>query len=432
MNGSTSMRHDGVSGGDALDGPPSTGSVPSLSFEETASAFSTRSDMQLRKAFLLFGALSWSWLARLGIPLTSALLRARIPGVELAIRHTIFEQFCGGESIEQCQPTVESMGQHGVQSILDYSVEGEKTEAGFEATTNETLATIDWAAAHPHIPFSVFKVTGLARFGLLEKLNASASLDASEKAEWERVRERVLRICQRAHDRGVRIFLDGEETWIQDVIDGLAEEMAGRFNRERAIVYNTYQLYRTASLANLRAAIARGKAAGYFIGAKLVRGAYMEKERRRAAEHGYADPIQPSKAATDADFDAALLVCLDHLDVLSLCAGTHNEASCMLLVRELAKRGIAPNDDRVFFSQLYGMSDNISFNLAKAGYNVAKYLPYGPVRAVLPYLIRRAQENSAIAGQGGRELGMIRRELQRRRQSAALPPGPLPGPRAMS
>lgn len=408
------------------------GLAPALSFDETASAFSTRTNLQLRKASLLFGALNWSWLAQIGIPLTSALLKARIPGVELAVRRTIFEQFCGGESIEQCQPTVESMGQSGVQSILDYSVEGEKTEAGFEATTKETIATIDWAASHPHIPFSVFKVTGLARFGLLEKLNAGVSLDVGEQAEWERVRERVLRICERASHRGVRIFLDGEESWIQDVIDGLAEAMMSRFNRERAIVYNTYQLYRTASLSNLEASIARAKDEGYFIGAKLVRGAYMEKERRRAAQLGYADPIQPSKAACDAGFDAALRLCLDDLERVSLCAGTHNETSCMLLARELGERGIAANDERVFFSQLYGMSDNISFNLATAGYNVAKYLPYGPVRAVLPYLIRRAQENSAIAGQGGRELGMIRRELQRRRRAPALPAGPkLSGPRAM-
>ncbi|WP_199242965.1 proline dehydrogenase family protein [Vitiosangium sp. GDMCC 1.1324] len=397
--------------------------MPSVSFENTAIAFATKSDAQMRKAHLLFSSLSQPWLVRAGIPLSAWLVRLGLPGVRLVVKHTVFEQFCGGESIQECEAAVEALGRFGVQSILDYSVEGEKSEEGFEATARETLATIDWAATHPHIPFSVFKVTGLARFGLLEKLGAHEPLTADEQAEWERVRERVLRICQRAHERGVRIFLDGEETWIQDVIDGLGEEMMARFNRERPLVYNTYQMYRILSLGNLRAALERAKSQGYFLGAKLVRGAYMEKERARAKELGYADPIQPDKATTDADYDRALLFCLEHLDRMAVCAGTHNESSCQLLVRELASRGIAPNDPRVFFSQLYGMSDNISFNLAKAGYNVAKYLPYGPVRAVLPYLIRRAQENSAIAGQGGREVRFIRSELQRRKQTRALGAG---------
>jgi proline dehydrogenase len=399
-------------------GPP-----PAVSFDNTAIAFATKSDGQMRKAHLLFSSLSQPWLVRAGIPLSAWLLRIGMPGVRLVVRHTVFEQFCGGESIQECDAAVEALGQHGVQSILDYSVEGEKSEEGFEATARETLATIEWAASHPHIPFSVFKVTGLARFGLLEKLGAGEALSADEQAEWGRVRERVLRICQRAHERGVRIFLDGEETWIQDVIDGLGEEMMARFNRERPLVYNTYQMYRKASLGNLRAALERANAQGYFLGAKLVRGAYMEKERLRAKERGYPDPIQSDKAATDADYDRALLFCMEHLDRMALCAGTHNEASCQLLLQELARRGIAPNDPRVFFSQLYGMSDNISFNLAKAGYNVAKYLPYGPVRAVLPYLIRRAQENSAIAGQGGREVRFIRDELRRRKQTRALGAG---------
>ena len=395
---------------------------PTVSFDNTAIAFATKGDAQMRKAHLLFSSLSQPWLVRFGIPLSAWMLRVGLPGVRLAVRHTVFEQFCGGESIEQCDAAVEALGRFGVQSILDYSAEGEKSEEGFEATTRETIATIERAASHPHIPFSVFKMTGLARFGLLEKLGAAEALSTDEQAEWERVRERMLRICQRAHERGVRIFLDGEETWIQDVIDGLGEEMMLRFNRERALVYNTYQMYRKASLGNLRAALERANAKGYFLGAKLVRGAYMEKERLRAKERGYEDPIQPDKAATDADYDSAVRFCLDHLERMGLCAGTHNETSCQQLVRELARRGLAPNDPRVFFSQLYGMSDNISFNLAKAGYNVAKYLPYGPVRSVMPYLIRRAQENSAIAGQGGREVRLIRNELRRRKQARALDP----------
>jgi len=392
---------------------------PVVSFENTDIAFATRSNAQLRKAHLLFSSLSQPLLVRAGIPLSAWMVRVGFPGVSWAVKRTVFEQFCGGESIQECDAVIEALGRHGVQSILDYSVEGEKSEESFEATTRETIATIERAAGHPHIAFSVFKVTGLARFALLEKLGAGEALGADEQAEWGRVRARVLRLCQRAHELSVRIFIDAEETWIQDVIDGLAEEMMALLNRERAIVYNTYQMYRTASLGNLRAALERAKAGGYFLGAKLVRGAYMEKERERAKERGYPDPIQPDKATTDADYDRAMLLCVEHLERVALCAGTHNETSCMLLVQELGKRGIAPNDKRVFFSQLYGMSDNISFNLAKAGYNVAKYLPYGPVRSVLPYLIRRAQENSAIAGQGGREVRLLRNELQRRHQAKA-------------
>jgi proline dehydrogenase len=384
-----------------------------------------KSDAQLRKAYLLFAALERPLLSRLGIPVTTALLRWRVPGARLAVRHTVFAQFCGGESIRECQGVVEALGAHGVQSILDYSAEGEHTEEGFEAAMRETLATIECAASRRHIPFSVFKVTGIARFALLEKLDARQPLTAEEQAEWERVRARVLTLCGRAHALGVRIFVDAEESWIQDTVDALAEEMMARFNRERPIVHNTYQFYRHASLANLEAALARAEAGGYFFGAKLVRGAYMEKERRRAGEKGYRDPIQPDKASTDRDYDAGVSRCLAALERASFCAGTHNEESCARLMREMAARGVAPSDARVWFSQLYGMSDNLSFNLAAGGYNVAKYLPYGPVRAVLPYLVRRAQENSAIAGQGGREAGLIRRELARRRQAprAALPAG---------
>jgi proline dehydrogenase len=397
---------------------PATTASPLLrdiSFEDTGVAFAAQSNARLQKARLLFSVMEKPWLASTSIALTRVLLGARIPGVAPLVRATAFAQFCGGESIEQCQEAVETLGRQGVQSILDYSVEGLQSEAGFDAAAKEVLATIEWAAKHPHIAFSVFKLTGLARFALLEKLNARVALSAEEQAEWERVRARVERLCERAHSLGVRLFIDAEESWIQDVIDTLAEEAMARFNRERPLIYNTYQMYRTASLGNLKAAYARAQAGGYFFGVKLVRGAYMEKERARAKEHGYADPIQPSKEATDADYDRALVFCVENLERMALCAGTHNESSCRLLMSEMARHGVAPDDKRVYFSQLYGMSDNISFNLARAGYAVAKYLPYGPVRKVLPYLIRRAEENSAIAGQGGREIGLVRRELKRRK-----------------
>ncbi len=399
----------------SMPAPASLSPVRAISFEDTGVAFASQSNARLQKARLLFSVMEKPWLASPSIALTRVLLGARIPGVAPLVRATAFAQFCGGESIEETHAVVETLGKHGVQSILDYSVEGEQSEANFDAAEKETLATIEWAAKHPDIAFSVFKLTGLARFALLEKLNARVELSADEQAEWQRARARVERICERSHALGVRLFIDAEESWIQDVIDQLAEEAMARFNRERTLVYNTYQMYRTASLGNLKAALERAKAGGYFFGAKLVRGAYMEKERERAKQHGYADPIQPTKDATDADYDKALVVCVENLERMALCAGTHNENSCRLLIAEMAKHGIAPDDKRVYFSQLYGMSDNISFNLARAGYHVAKYLPYGPVRKVLPYLIRRAEENSAIAGQGGREISLVRRELQRRK-----------------
>lgn len=395
--------------------PPS--SLVALSFDDTRVAFAHHSDAQMRKAYLLFSSFNLPWLVQVGSALTAWLLRLGVPGARWLVKKTVFAHFCGGESIENCAAAMKSLGRFGVKSILDYSAEGEKSEAGFEATTRETIASLEWGATHPDVAFGVFKLTGVARFGLLEKLGANEPLTDAEQAEWSRVRERVERICQRTHQLGARTLIDAEESWIQDVVDRLADEMMARFNRERAVIYNTYQMYRTASLGNLRAAFGRAEAGGYFLGAKLVRGAYMEKERKRARDLGYPDPIQPSKAATDADYDAAMRFCVEHLDRIALCAGTHNDASCLLLTQELARRGIARDDPRVYFSQLYGMSDHISFNLARAGYNVAKYLPYGPVRSVMPYLIRRAQENSAIAGQGGREFRMLQAELRRRKHA---------------
>ena len=278
----------------------------------------------------------------------------------------------------------------------------------------EILRTVAVAKDRKEIPFSVFKPTGICRFALLEKKSASTLNDA-EQAEWARVEARMLRLCQAAYDAGEPILVDAEESWIQPAIDALVERMMERFNRERAIVYNTVQLYRHDRLAYLKAAHERAVKGGYFIGMKLVRGAYMEKERARAAEQGYPDPIQPDKAASDRDYDAALRFCVEHIDRISVVAGTHNERSSLLLARLMQERGLAHNDPRIHFSQLLGMSDNISYNLAAAGYNVAKYVPYGPVREVLPYLIRRAQENTSARGQTGRELGLILTEQKRRR-----------------
>ncbi|MES2387408.1 MAG: proline dehydrogenase family protein [Bacteroidota bacterium] len=391
---------------------------PKPDFSDTATAFAAKTDAQVEKAFWLFRAMNMPWLTGPGSAVLNWALKMHLP-VQGIIKSTVFEQFCGGETIEECEKAVNNIGSRGVGTILDFSAEGEKTEAAFDAIAAETLATIERAAKSEYIPFGVFKLSGLARFALLEKMQSGASLSADERTEFARAEARVERICGRAEELGIRILIDGEETWIQDVIDNLCYRMMQLFNQDRCIVYNTFQMYRTESLQNLKTAAAQAKAGGYYFGAKPVRGAYMEKERARAARLGYADPIQPDKPASDRDYDAALLFCLDNIDRISLCAGTHNEASCMLLVNEMERRKIAPNDKRIYFSQLYGMSDNISFNLAKAGFNVAKYLPYGPVALVMPYLIRRANENTSVAGQSSREFQLIAKERWRRKKARA-------------
>jgi proline dehydrogenase len=330
------------------------------------------------------------------------------------VKRTLFRQFCGGETIEECQPTIEKLGASHIGTILDYSVEGKLSEAVFESTKNEIVRTVTRAKADEAVPFAVFKTTGVARFDILEKINAKRELLKGEAAEWERALTRVVEICGYAHSINQPIFIDAEESWIQDTIDDLATEMMKRYNREEAIVYNTIQLYRHDRLEFLKESHRKAKAGGYILAVKLVRGAYMEKERARAEELNYPSPIQPNKAATDIDFNLAVDYCLDNIEEIAFVAGTHNEESVCMLAEQLHERGIKHNHPHVFFSQLYGMSDNLSYVLAKHDYNVSKYVPYGAVKDVVPYLIRRAQENTAVMGQVSRELDLIDRELKRR------------------
>ena len=299
----------------------------------------------------------------------------------------------------------------------DYSVEGKDSVEDLERTTQEIIETVNTGNDNKHIPFCVFKVTGVARFGLLEKVNEGKELSAEEQAEFTAVKERVDRISKRAFDTGTPVFVDAEESWIQDAIDDLTHNLMAKYNKERVIVYNTAQMYRHDRLTFLQKAFAEAKEKGYHYGVKLVRGAYMEKERDRAEEMGYPSPIQPNKEASDRDFDAALEVCLEHIDHVALVAGSHNEESAKKLIDLMAKHHMKPEDSRVYFAQLFGMSDHISFNLSHAGYNVAKYVPYGPIKEVIPYLIRRAQENTSVKGQTGRELSLIVEELTRRKQA---------------
>jgi len=390
---------------------------PPVSFDDTSVAFSYKSDAALKKANFIFSLVNHPWISALATGSVKLALRLRLP-VEGLIRTTAFEHFCGGESIAKSEAAVRQLAKYGVGTILDYSVEGEKSEEGFDLTTAEIIRTIEKARQDTRsIPFSVFKVTGLASFDLLEKVNRKERLEPAEQHAYDRAFARVDRICAKAHANGVPVLIDAEETWIQDPIDAIAYAMMEKYNKTGAIVFNTYQLYRTASLANLEASLLEAERKNYFVGAKLVRGAYMEKERARAEAMGYPSPIQPDKDATDKAFNAALELSMKKLDRMSIMCGSHNEYSNLYLTELMHKYGVSADDSRVWFAQLYGMSDNISFNLANAGYKVAKYVPYGPVRAVMPYLLRRANENTSVAGQSSRELVLIRKELNRRREA---------------
>jgi proline dehydrogenase len=340
------------------------------------------------------------------------------------IKATLFDQFCGGETLDDCRTTIDALARFKIGAILDYSVEAGEREKDFDAAQVELTRVIEAAAADPRIRFAGFKVTGLARPQLLAKVSAGERLTTAEKAEMTRAEARVFSLCRVAAQRGVRIMIDAEETWIQDAIDALALTMMREYNRDGAgpIVYNTVQLYRRDRLAYMRHMQALAEREGFRLGFKLVRGAYMEKERAYAEERGRESPIQPDKQATDAEFDTGLRFAFERLDLISICCGSHNEASNRLLAELVVKHGIGPTDRRVEFAQLYGMSDHLTYNLAHHGFNVSKYVPYGPVRSVLPYLFRRAEENTSIKGQAGRELQLIERELRRRR---AAPQGSL-------
>lgn len=387
-----------------------------LSFDNTEIAFKLKSNNELKQSYLLFKAIGYNWLVKLGPPMVNGAFNVGLP-IKGLIKNTVFKQFCGGESMDDCNKTIDQLHSYGVGTILDYSVEGEEKEESFNATATETLETISKAKNNPKIPFCVFKVTGLGRFDLLAKVSAKETLTSTEESEWGRVKNRIHNICKTAYANNVRIFIDAEESWIQPAIDDLAHQMMREFNTQKCIVYNTIQLYRHDRLAFLKASFDDAVKHNYYLGLKLVRGAYMEKERERAIKMGYPSPIQPDKASSDKDYNEALRFCINHIDKISVCAGSHNEQSSMLLTQLMAEKGLSNNDQRVYFSQLYGMSDHISFNLSSAGYNVAKYLPYGPVKAVMPYLFRRAAENTSVKGQAGRELTLISREVARRKKA---------------
>jgi Proline dehydrogenase len=387
-----------------------------LDFQDTETAFADKTDSQLKEKYRIFKMMNSPSMVDFGTRATNFALKIGLP-VTGIIKRTIFKQFCGGETIEECQETVEKLGASRIGTILDYSVEGKSEEEDFERTKEEILRTIERAKSDKNIPFCVFKITGIAPLGTLEKVSSGIELPEKSVFKWERIQSRVNEICKAAYDTRQPIFIDAEDFYIQDAIDQLAMAMMEKYNREQPLVYNTIQLYRKDRLEFLKKSHREAREKGYFYAAKLVRGAYMEKERERAEEKGYPSPIHETKADTDRDFNSALLYCLENIDSLAFVNATHNEESTQLLVREMEKKNLPHDHPNIYFAQLYGMSDNLSYVLAKNGYNVAKYVPYGPVRDAMPYLIRRAQENTSVAGQVSRELDLIKREIKRRKLS---------------
>ena len=383
-------------------------------FDNTETAFALKSDSQLERAYFLFRMIQNEPMVKIGTAVTNFALKAHLP-VEGLIRSTVFDHFCGGVTEEDCMPIIQNMHENGnVHSVLDYSVEGKEEEESFDNALEKILKIISFCEEKKSIPFAVFKPTGFGRFALYQKISEGRALSEDEKEEWKRVVARYHKVCNLAKKKDVPVLIDAEESWMQDAADWLIEDLMEMYNTDKAIIFNTLQMYRHDRLDYLKNLKKKADEKGFYIGMKVVRGAYMEKERERAVEMGYPSPICKDKQATDENFDAAIKYMMEQ-PRMALFAGTHNENSSYLLMELAEKHNIDKDDVRLWFGQLFGMSDHISYNLAKEGYNVAKYLPFGPVRDVMPYLIRRAEENTSVAGQTSRELSLLKQERKRRK-----------------
>lgn len=382
-------------------------------FNDTETAFRLKSNSELDRAIFLYEMIDRPFLVKIGTALTNFALKLHLP-VETLIKKTIFNQFCGGVTEEDCMPVIRKMHSKNLHSILDYSVEGKEKESEFEKTIKRKINIVKFISDKEEVPYAVFKPTGIGRFEIWQKVSAHATLTLEEEEEWQRVKNRVNDICEAAYKNKISLLADGEESWMQEAVDNLMEEMMFKYNRENTIIFNTLQCYRWDRLQYLKDLHGRAKEEGFRVGAKIVRGAYMEKENDRAKKMGYLSPICENKEATDVNFNGVLTYCLAHLEEISVFIGTHNEMSNYLALQIMEDKEIAIDDDRVWFAQLYGMSEHISYNLAEKGYNVAKLVPFGPVKEVVPYLIRRAEENTSVKGQTGRELSLLYEERKRR------------------
>ena len=389
-----------------------------IDLNDTAIAFESKSEKELKRTLFLFKIMNKSFLVKVGSQLTLLALKAKLP-IQGIIKRTVFKQFCGGTSLRNCLLTIRRLANYQVATVLDYGAEAKSTEEEFDGAVQEFLKAVRFAAKEEAVPVVTCKVTALADFDLLEKITAKRMLRKTETAALERINNRMHSICKEAQQLGVAIFIDAEESWIQDAIDDLTNSMMASYNKERVTVYNTYQMYRHDRLTYLKDSFETARREGYILGAKLVRGAYMEKERNRAEAKGYPSPIQPDKASSDKDYNAAVKFCIENHTQIASCLATHNQKSTLYQLELMQKLGISPRHPHLNFCQLYGMSDNLTFNLAKASFNVAKYVPYGPIRDVVPYLIRRAQENIAVKGEVSRELKLLKKEAQRRKKRSS-------------
>lgn len=387
-----------------------------VDFSNTAIAFERKSNKELKEINWLFKMMSKDWLVNLGSHLTLFALKIKMP-IKGIIKKTIFKQFCGGSTLDECIKTIQELAEYQVATVLDYGAEGKEDDAAFDLTVKETITSIGFAAQHSTVPVVSCKVTGLTTNHLLETITEQKTLNATEQKTYQKALERLDKICQKAHQLKVALFIDAEESWLQGGIDHFTDLMMERYNKDYVTVYNTFQLYRHDRLDFLKQSFALAQEKGFILGAKLVRGAYMEKERERAKEKGYPSPIQPDKETCDADYNNAVKFCVENYQQIASCVASHNEYSTRYQLELMETMNIPANHPHFNFCQLYGMSDNLTFNLAKSGYNVAKYVPFGPVEDVIPYLIRRAQENSAVDGEVSRELGLIHQEILRRKNA---------------
>jgi proline dehydrogenase len=388
--------------------------VNKIDFSNTEIAFKNKSDQELKKAYQLFKMMNKSWFVNLGSKLGTLAVKWNLPFSKAIVKNTIFEQFCGGTTLLNSQPTIDKLAKYNVVSLLDYGAEGKITEEAYNRTMNENIKALEFASTNPSIPVVTTKITGLARFELLEKISAGESLSVEEEKEYSNVLKRIDAICASASKNNTSIFIDAEETWIQDSIDSITNLMMSRYNKDKVSVFNTFQMYRHDRLAFLKKSYEEANKQGYLLGAKLVRGAYMEKERARAAEMGYDSPINPSKQVTDEQFNQGIRFCVDHYETIALCNATHNLESSALLASLIQDKNLPKDHPHLNFCQLYGMSDNLTFNLAAEGFNVGKYVVYGQVEEVVPYLVRRAQENASVTGDMSRELELYSEEIKRR------------------
>lgn len=385
-----------------------------LDFTNTEIAFANKTDQELKETQRLFRLMNNHNLVKVGSSVALLLSKLKLPLLDPIIKATIFKQFCGGTNLLDCQTTIDRLYKNKTFSILDYGVEAKDSEKDFELVLSELLRVVQFAAANASVPVISLKISALARNALLEKWQGKNNLEPQEEAELVKIRKRLNRIMHFASDMGVGVFIDAEETWVQDAMDTLVDELMESYNKKRVVVYNTFQMYRTDRLDFLKKSFEKAQARNYYLGAKIVRGAYMEKERQRAEDLKLPSPIHEDKEATDASFDAAITFCVEHYNRISSCNASHHAGSAMAMAKQITDKLIPRNHSHLNFCQLLGMSDNITFNLAYHGFNVAKYVPYGPIQEVIPFLIRRAQENMSITGDIGRELSMIKEEVNRR------------------